>query len=314
MSKPGTIERVVIVGAGAMGCLFAAKLGRSGVDVTLVDIDPARMALIDAEGLRLHDDSGEQVVRVRAMAADTVRGAVDLVILFTKGIHTRSAAASVRHLAAEKPAVLTLQNGAGNAELIAQAFPEECIVVGTAHVPADIHLPNTVHSSGFGHLAVGNFRPGEAGHAPAVAEALRKAGFQTELSEDVDAVVWEKLAFNAALNALAMVTRSSNGEMDNPFARRIARQLVVEAVRVAEARGTKLDEAQIISTVERALAEHPGHKASMLQDREAGRATEIDFINGAVIREGERLGIATPAHAIIYDLVKFAELKDQISV
>jgi 2-dehydropantoate 2-reductase len=146
-----------------------------------------------------------------------------------------------------------------------------------------------------------------------VAEVLRKAGFETELNDDVDTVVWEKLAFNAALNALAMVTRSTNGEMDNPFGRRIARQLVAEAVRVAQARGTRLDQAQITATVERALAEHPGHKASMLQDREARRATEIDFINGAVIREGERLGIPTPAHAIVYDLVKFAELKDQTS-
>ena len=124
-------------------------------------------------------------------------------------------------------------------------------------------------------------------------------------------MIWEKLAFNAALNALAMVTGSTNGEMDNPYGRAIAYRLVDETVQVADARGTKLDRGAIIASAERALREHAGHKASMLQDREARRATEIDFINGAVIREGERLGITTPTHAMLYDMVKLTELKDR---
>lgn len=304
------IESTVIVGAGAMGCLFAARLARAGIEVTLVDVDERRLAEIDRQGLTLVDDEGEHAISVRARLAADVTGPVDLVVVFTKGVHTRAAAASVAHLAASSPAVLTLQNGVGNAELIAEAFLPELIVVGTAHVPADLRPPNIVTSKGFAHVGLGGFRPASTGRAGAVAAVLRQAGFVAEISANVEAVIWEKLAFNAALNALAMVTRSSNGDMDNAFAKSIARRLVRETVAVSTARGVPLDEPAIWQTVEKALVEHAHHKASMLQDREARRPTEIDFINGAVVREGLRLGVDTTANGILTDLVKLAELAD----
>lgn len=304
------VDSAVIVGAGAMGCLFAARLARAGTAVTLVDVDRERLAAIARDGLRLIDDTGEHAVPVQARLAADLAGPADLVIVFTKGVHTRAAAASVARLAATAPTVLTLQNGVGNAELIAETFDPALIVVGTAHVPADLQPPNGVVSKGFAHVGLGGYRPEARRRAEAVAGALRGAGFAAEMAGDVDAVIWEKLAFNAALNALAMVTRSRNGELDTPPARNIAARLLRETVAVAAARGVGLDEAAIWRTVENALADHAHHKASMLQDREAGRPSEIDFINGAVVREGSRLGVDTAANAVLADLVRFAELAD----
>lgn len=301
------ISSVLIVGAGAMGCLFAARLAGAGFAVTLVDVDRDRLTAIAGSGLVLRDDDGESRVFPRAASASDVFGPVDLILLFTKGVHSRAAVASIAHLTDHSPLVLTLQNGLGNGEIIAEAFAPDRLIVGTAHVPAEFELPNTVISHGFGHLEVGGFTPGANSHASEVAEILRRAGFATKLSEDVHATIWEKLAFNAALNPLAMIAGASNGMMNNEHGRAIAHRIVAETVAVAAAEGIVLDDAEIVATVDRALAEHGHHKASMLQDREAGRPTEIEFINGAVVREGIRLGVGITANDILVSIVRLIE-------
>ena len=301
------MEHVAIVGAGAMGCLFAARLAEAGAQVTLIDVDATRVAALDRDGITLDDDAGERIVRVVARAAADVTGPVDLVLLFTKGMHSAAAIRSVAHLDANGAYALTLQNGIGNADAIAEAWPAERILIGTADWPADLEAPTRVASHGHGRLWVGPFVEGAmAGMEPAVA-LLNRGGLEAIADRHVLVPIWEKVAFNAALNALATVTGLTVGGMDAAPGRRIAAAVVGEVVATAQAIGVGVERDRIDAKVAAALAHHRGHKASMLQDRLAGRATEIETINGAVVRAAEAAGVATPVTATLADLVRLIE-------
>lgn len=299
---------VAIVGAGAMGCLFAARLAEQGVRVTLVDVDRDRLATIGSQGITLVDDKGSRTLAVGAQLAAEVAAPIDLLMLFTKGMHSGAAVRSVAHLAEAKPVALTLQNGIGNAELLADTFGADHVLMGTAHVPADLSPPVTVETHGFGTLELGGLTEAAQAFAPDCAALLERAGFPTRVAADVNAAVWEKVAFNAALNAVGMICEVPNAGVDNEPGRRIATRVVDETVAVAAARGIHLNRDRIVATVDAALREHAHHKASMLQDREHGRPTEIETINGAVAREGARLGVPTPVCDTLTDLVRIIEL------
>jgi 2-dehydropantoate 2-reductase len=299
---------VAIVGAGAMGCLFAARLGECGARVTVVDVDHERLSIIGRDGITLTDDNGSRVIAVRAALAAEVAPPVDLVLLFTKGTHSAVAIRSVAHLAASKPIALTLQNGIGNADLLAESFGAEHVLLGTAHVPADLTAPASVVTHGFGTVELGGFSARAHIFAPTVVELLRSAGFNTHVAGDINATVWEKVAFNAALNAAGMICQVPNAGINNAPGRRLATKVVEETVRVAAAAGIRIDGERIGATIDAALREHAHHKASMLQDRERGRPTEIEMINGAIAREGARLGVSTPICDTLTDLVRIIEL------
>ena len=303
-----SLSRIVIVGAGAMGCLFAARLAEQGGEVVLVDVDRERLSAIGRDGITLTDDQGTRTIAVGAALAGEVGAPIDLLLLFTKGTHSAAAIRSVAHLAAARPIALTLQNGIGNAELLAEGFDASRVLFGTAHVPADLTGPAAVATHGFGSIELGGFTTAADALAPAVAELLQKAGFSTKVARDANAAVWEKVAFNAALNAMAMICEVPNAGMDNQPGRRIAARVVEETAQVAAASGVAIDPERIVATIDAALREHAHHKASMLQDREHGRPTEIETINGAIAREGARLGVPTPVCDTLTDLVRVIEL------
>ena len=307
MLSPSSTPGVAIIGAGAMGCLFAARLAERGARVTLVDVDRDRLAAIARDGITLVDDYGSRTVSVSAALAAEVATPVDLLLLFTKGIHSAAAIRSVAHLAQSRPVALTLQNGIGNADLLAEGFGADQVLMGTAHVPADLTGPASVVTHGFGTLDLGGFTPAAHGFAPAVAALLEAAGFRTHVASDINAAVWEKVAFNAALNAVGMICQVANAGVDNDSGRRIAFNVMDETADVAAAGGIRIDRAKIVATIDSALREHAHHKASMLQDREHGRRTEIETINGAIAREGARLGVPTPVCDTLTDLVRIIE-------
>jgi 2-dehydropantoate 2-reductase len=298
---------VAIIGAGAMGCLFAARMAEAGAKVTLVDVDRARLEAIGKSGVTLTDDKGARSLPVGAALAADLKP-VDLIVLFTKGLHSEAAIKSVARLAASNPIALTLQNGIGNAELLAAGFGADRVLFGTAHVPADLTGPSSVVTHGFGSLDLGGFNAKAHENAASVADLLNRAGFKTTVTDDVHAAVWEKVAFNAALNAMAMICETPNAGMNNEPGKRIATNIVDETLAVATKRGVKIEREKILKTIDAALREHAKHKASMLQDREHGRVTEIDMINGAIAREGKRLGVPTPVCDTLTDLVKVIEL------
>lgn len=299
---------IAIVGAGAMGCLFAARLAEGGATVTLVDVDPARLAVLAGEGITLDDDRGERVVRIAgATVAANVTGPVDLVILFTKGMHSAAAIRSVAHLAGPDSYALTLQNGLGNADAIADVFAPDRVLIGVTDFPADLQGSARVASHGAGQIWLGALTQGGARAVAPVVDLFNASDLATTADSDVRVAIWEKVAFNAALNPLATVTMLTVGGMNQPAGRAIAFAIVDEVVATAAAEGVAIDRDRIAGKIDYALNHHTHHKASMLQDRLAGRQTEIESINGAIVRIARRHGIATPVTATLADLVRMID-------
>ncbi|MCX7284080.1 MAG: ketopantoate reductase family protein [Novosphingobium sp.] len=301
------MAEVVVVGAGAMGCLFAARLALGGQDVTVVDVGAERLDLIAREGICLHDDDGTHVASVGAALAGDVTGPVDLVILMTKGMHSAAAIRSVAHLDDGRCLVLTLQNGLGNVEAIAQVFAQDRILWGVTDFPADLEGPNQVASHGQGHIWLGGANGAAHAHADGVAALLNTGALNAAADPQVQSAVWEKVAFNAALNALSTITGLPVGGLDCAEGRRIAVQVIDETIATAAARGIAMDRTRLLAKTDFALANHRTHKPSMLQDRLAGRPTEIESINGAIERFAMEGGIAVPTTRLLADLVRMGE-------
>jgi 2-dehydropantoate 2-reductase len=301
--------KVVVVGAGAMGCLFAARLALGAQDVTVVDVSAERLELIGREGIHLHDDVGHHIAKVGAALAADVAGPVDLVILMTKGMHSAAAIRSIAHLDDGRCLVLTLQNGLGNVEAIADVFEDTRILWGVTDFPADLEGPNAVASHGQGHIWLGGNSTAAHAHADVVAAWLNKGGLNAATDGNVQSAVWEKVAFNAALNALSTITGLPVGGLDTPEGRRIAGLVLNETIATATALGIAMDRARLFAKMDFALANHRTHKPSMLQDRLAGRPTEIESINGAIEKFAAQAGVEVPTTRLLADLVRMGELR-----
>ena len=301
------LSKIVIVGAGAMGCFLAARLAGGGLNVTVVDVDQARLDVIAQGGITLNDDHGTTTAQVRACIAAEVEGQVDLVLLMTKGMYSAAAIRSVAHLAQHNPLVLTLQNGLGNVEAIAEVFHADHILWGVTDFPADLEGPALVASHGAGHVWLGGMNERAHGHAAALAEALNKGALNTAVDPEARVAVWEKVAFNAALNALSTITGLPVGGLDCPEGRRIATTVAEETIATAIALGVPIDPVRVFTKIDFALANHRTHKPSMLQDRLAGRRTEIESINGAIVRMAEQAGVPTPTTRVLADLVRMGD-------
>lgn len=302
------MKKILIVGAGAMGCLFGARLVQAGRDVVLVDVWREHIDAINADGLKFESDGREQIVRMRAGLAADIDFQPDVVIVFTKTLHTAAALESIRRLMGESTCLLTLQNGLGNADVAAEFVPLERVMHGTTNYPSDLIGPGRVSSHGSGYVRIygadGKCRPVNE----AVAQLLNNAGFNCELDADVERAIWEKAAFNAALNSLTAVTGMNVGAVGaNASGRTLAGQIVAETAAVAKASNIAVDEKAVLQSIDTAFAEHADHEPSMLQDIKHGRATEIAAINGAIAEQARRTGIAVPVTETLFHLVRMIE-------
>jgi len=311
---------VVILGAGAMGCLYGARLAGGGHRVRLVDVRREQVDAINRDGLTLEDDAGVATTHPVACLPDQVRDPAPLVILFTKAFHSAAALEGARAALGPDTWVLTLQNGLGHVEVIRRYLADDTrIVVGTTTFPADLVGLGRVRTHGGGQSKIMTAaRAGAAGGTDAAGDRLRAiaatfsaCGLDTQVSEEVFASIWEKLAFNCAMNALAAVSGFTVGEMGRaPEGRAIADRVVTEVVAVAQRKGIPADLARVRAVIAMAFREHTNHKPSMLQDLLAGRPTEIDAINGAVVREAAALGMDVPTTAMLAELVRLRERRN----
>lgn len=303
--------KIAIVGAGAMGGLFGARLAFAGQEVSFVEVSPHAIEVISRQGLRLETPDVQTTVRIPIARAAEFSGFFDLLVIFTKGFHTAAAIDSVRHLVGPDTWALSVQNGLGNADLIAGVVPAERVIVGMTNLPADLVAPGVVHSQGEGHINLWSFNGEDACRVHEVAAVFSQAGLPCTADPQVQIAIWEKVAFNAALNSVCAVTRQTVGAVGgSAYGRQVLGNLVEETLAVALAAGIAVDRRRVEAAVEYALANHHQHKPSMLQDLEAGRKTEIDFINGAVLAHGKRVGVPTPVLQALYDLIKVSESQD----
>ena len=300
--------RVAVVGCGAVGSLFAANLGTLD-DVEVWAYDPWRehVDAINAGGLRL-SGAGDVVGRVRATADPAELPACDFGIVATKSMHTSAALASTAH-AFEQGAVCSVQNGAGNEELVAEHVRE--VIRGTTFPAGHIVEPGHVGWDTKGDTHIGPFEPSPAPmeKVAALADACTRGGMPTHALEDARGAQWRKLIFNAASNAIAALTGFTHGRIGEfPPTRELAWAVMAEGRAVSDAQGIVLDMSpeELFDHAARKDVAY-GHKPSMLQDVEAGRETEVDFLNGAIVAFGERHGVDAPLNRALTALIKGIE-------
>lgn len=297
--------KIVVLGAGAMGSLYGGYLQKAGNDVTLIDVNKAHVDAVNEKGLVIESSSGSETIRIKAAAAADVKEIPELVILFTKTIYSKSALESIRHLIGPDTYILSLQNGLGNDRLISNYFSKDRIIVGTTDFPSGFLSPGVIQLKGRGTTKMMTVNGQENKVLHKVADELNKADFNCLITSDVFVSIWEKVAFNSAMNALTAITRLKLGDLASvPEGKNLAFEVAKEVVRTANKKGVNASEKRVLELMEKDFIGHKNHMPSMLQDVLAGRETEIDFINGAVVREAEEIGEAVPATKVLYQLVK----------
>jgi len=301
--------KIVVVGAGAMGSLFGGLLAESGQSVTLVDVNAAHLQAVQTKGLHLQTNAGDRHVQgLRACLPSDAAEPPDLVLIFTKTLHTASALAGVAHLIGPRTHVLSLQNGLGNVEAIGQHVPRERILIGVTTWPADLVGPGHVHSHGQGMVRLMSADGRERPFVAAVARALDEAGLACTADASVWTAVWEKVAFNAALNSICTAIQCTVGHLDAvEDGHALAFAIVDEVLAVAQAQGIAVHPEACKARVAEAIARHANHKPSMLQDVLAGRRTEIEAINGAVVAAAATRGIPVPCTRTLLQIVRLVQ-------
>ncbi len=305
--------KIAILGAGAMGSLFGGLLAEADQHVTLRDINDAHLHAIAERGLRLETDWGDRhVSNLQALRPGDAADVPDLLIVFTKSMHTRAALASVRHLIDPATHILTLQNGLGNVEAVASMVQRERIFVGVTTWPADLVGPGHVRSHGTGEIRLMSADGERPAILARVVDVLSAAGLNCQADANVWGAVWEKVAFNAALNPLCTVLNrpvDALGAVEDGPA--LALTIVDEVLAVARASGITVDAGKVNDNVRHAIVAHRGHKPSMLQDVLAGRPTEIESINGAVVATARRHGVPVPHTETLMQLVRLVQVQAQ---
>jgi 2-dehydropantoate 2-reductase len=299
--------KTVIMGAGAMGSLFGGLLDQSGEDVWLVDIWKDHIHTIRSKGLSIEDRGKTETIRVNATTDAASLGKADLVLIFVKSYHTEKAVSDALVLQKEDTVFLTLQNGLGNEEVICRHVGQSKVMLGVTNHGATLLGPGQIRHAGWGKTSIGELDGKITDRLNQIVKMFHKAGFETEISPYIHHLVWEKLLINIGINALTALTGFKNGQLlDFPETLRLMESLVSEAVEVAQRKGIQMEGNPIekVKTVAEATREN---RSSMGQDFDQKRRTEIDAINGAVVREADRLGISVPFNRAITDLVKAIE-------
>jgi 2-dehydropantoate 2-reductase len=300
--------RICVVGCGAVGSLFAANLAQlDDVEVWAYDLARDHVDAINANGLRL-SGAGEVVGRLQATAEAEELPACDFGIVATKAMHTEPAIAATAHAFAEG-SVCTVQNGLGNEETLAGHVAR--VIRGTTFPAGRVVEPGHVRWDVKGDTTIGPFepRPAPLEEAERLAEACTRAGLPTVAVPDARGPQWRKVIFNAATNPVGALTGLTHGRVcEDPPLRRLVSGLVDEGKAVAAAQGIVLDAdpEDLIDHAARPEVAYD-HKASMLQDVEARRETEIDYLNGGIVRFGREHGVPTPLNEAILALVKGLE-------
>jgi 2-dehydropantoate 2-reductase len=300
--------RICVVGSGAVGSLFAANLAQlDDVEVWAYDLAQEHVDAINRDGLRL-SGAGEVVGRPRATSDAAELPPCDFGIVATKAMHTSAAIAATAHAFAGG-SVATVQNGLGNEEAIAEHV--ERVIRGTTFPAGKIVAPGHVQWDVKGDTTFGPFeaKPAAADEIERLADACTRAGMPTSAVADARGPQWRKVIFNASTNPIGALTGLTHGRVcEDPALRALVTELVDEGKAVAAAQGIELDAdpEQLIDHAARPDVAYD-HKASMLQDVEARRPTEIDYLNGGIVRFGDEHGVATPHNRAIWALVKGLE-------
>ena len=295
--------KFLVVGPGAMGCLFAARLKRADYNVTLLDYIQERAAKINNQGIMVEGVTGEYTVKVPTLSGE-LPSPPDLVLICVKSNKTNEAGQTIKPWLIPETVVVSLQNGVGNLEILEEIFGSERVLGGVTAEGATLLGTGKIRHAGQGETIIG---PKGSPNSPAekIIDAFNRSGFKTRSVDNVYDLIWGKLIINVGINALTAITRLKNGRLPQiKGTRLIMEEAVKEAVAVVQAKNIQLPYPDPLGRVMEVCEATAGNMASMLQDVLKERITEIDFINGAIVREGRLRGIPTPVNLTLTSLVQ----------
>lgn len=301
---------IAVLGAGALGCAMGGTLAEAGNAVLLINRNAAQVEAIQTHGLVMRGPGGERTVRVRAAISAAGQGPIDLVIVLVKSFDTASAMQAATALVGPDTVVLSLQNGLGHEDILADIVGRSHVLAGKTYVGGVMQAPGRIIAGTEGkETLIGELDGSVSPRAQRIAEAFNQAGLATTVSDNIMGTMWDKLLINVATGALSSITRLTYGALYKiAEVEATAIAAVQEAMDVARASGVHLSYTDPKAPWLKAAAGLPDDfKTSMLQSLEKGSVTEIDFINGAVVRLGQRLGVPTPVNATLVACIKGIE-------
>ena len=308
--------RVAVMGAGAVGCYYGGMLALAGIPVTLVG-RAQHVEAIARNGLAIVRDYRRDVVQVAATTHVAGVAGADVILVCVKSPDTMAAATAMKTHLRSDAVVVSLQNGVSNADALLGVV-DHVVLAAAVWVGAYMEGPGVVRHTGRGDLILGVTRGGAQrldarARAQAIAKMFESTGVGCPIADDVEQVLWRKLAINCAFNAVSALGRSRYGRMaGDPATREIMAAAVRETVAVARASGIALDSDEVLDAVWRTAEALPNQYSSTAQDIIRGRPTEIDMLNGYVAQRGDGLGMATPVNRTLHALVRLREAGDDL--
>jgi len=302
--------RIAVVGAGAVGCYFGGMLARAGAPVTLIGRAP-RIEAINRDGLFIDSIHFKESVSVSASTELAAVRNADLVLFSVKTVDTESVAKLLAPYLAPDTLVVSLQNGVDNVERIDFAAGIQAIPA-VVYIAVEMVGPGRVKHAGRGDLIIGDPSPNHDASKPdlaKIATTFTRAGVPCRISENITAELWEKLIMNCAYNALSALSRAKYGRIArDPGTIEVMKRVVNEAVAVGSAAGVTLSADKVFAAVLKLGSEAmPEAISSTAQDIARGKPTEIDSLNGFLVRRGAETGVPTPVNQTLYSLVKLLE-------
>lgn len=300
--------KVVIIGAGAMGCLYGAYLSKNN-DVVMLDSFDPQVEALNSNGITVLEEDGNEYSykNIRAFKSGEYHETADLVVVFVKSTFTEDALHDNKSLFANHTIVMTLQNGAGNDRKIAKYVAKKNIVIGTSKHNSVNMGGGKIRHSGSGETTIGSNIDAKK-PLNTIHNLLSESGFKTEITTDIQRIIWSKLFVNLSINTFTAITRSPIGSMiDNKYAWDFAEKMICEAVDVAEADGTHFSYMEVLNMVHHVCEDAGKGYSSMSQDVMNCRRTEIDAINGAIVDQARLYNVPVPYNTLIVDLIHAIE-------
>jgi len=295
--------KVAVMGAGAVGNYFGGMLARAGHDVTLV-ARPQHVEAIERDGLRMDTKTFDEYVRVKASSAPSAVQGAQLVLFCVKSGDTESAGEEIKPYVGKDTVVLCLQNGVDNDVRLRGVLTQSEVIGCVVYVGAEMAGAGHLKHHGHGELVIDKVR-----NIPGLDQVLIDAGISTQVSDNVRGMLWLKLILNCAYNAISAIARKPYGETTYSVGiKDVMRDLVDECLAVAKAEGVAVP-GDVDAAVRSIVEKLPQQYASTAQDIMRGKPTEIDYLNGHIVRRGKALGVKTPANQALWALVKLIEAK-----
>lgn len=303
--------KILIAGAGAMGARFGAMLHDAGNELVFVDYWQEHLDQITQNGLKLIIDGQERgVYPIPAYKPCDVEGSFDLVFVFTKAMQLNQMMQDIQHVLNDQTRVICLLNGLGNIEVIEKYVPSENIFLGVTVWTSGLKGPGVVDAVGVGSIELQQIKETKDSFNEKLLETLNEAGLNVEYSQNVFESVWNKVALNSVLNTYCTLIDCNIREYGQyPHNRSLTEAVVNEVYAVGKAEGINLNKEKIIKKIEAVFdpSKAGEHYPSLYQDMAKGRPTEIDYLNGAIVRLGKKHGIPTPVCEVIAHMIKAKE-------